>query len=214
MFLIFYQTLTWSTGSLTSVCDLFACVYPWETSVYSLIWRTLSFFQVKISKDICVCLDLFKNNNCFLFLFLFVANLLLPVHLNPQKSFIWTLVKCLILRLTLNSSLWQLYSAILCFWVNPLLSSRMRLSEWFYTAHFLKISKCLQCCLVVTWRMPHKRAAVLACFLCAPYNHALVTVSPYSKPHTKGVCVFNCNLPPALLAGLAGIFYCGNTGVK
>ena len=85
VFLIFYQTLIWSTGSLTSVCDLFAWVYPWESSVYSLIWRTLSFFQVKISKDICVCLDLFKNNNCFLFCFLFVANLLLPVHLNPQK---------------------------------------------------------------------------------------------------------------------------------
>ena len=39
---IVHQTLTWSTGSLTCVCDLFACVYTWGTSVYnnSLIRRT------------------------------------------------------------------------------------------------------------------------------------------------------------------------------
>ena len=42
--------------------------------------------------------------------------------------------------------------------------------------------------------------------MCTPYNHALVTASLYSKPHTKGVCVFNCNLPPALLAEWPGSF--------
>ena len=126
VFLIFYQTLTWSTGSLTSVCDLFACVYTWETSVYSLIWRTISFFQVKISKDIYVCLDLFHLKKSF-----GVANLLLPVQLNKKIILLmWTLVRCLILRWALNSSLRQLYSAILCFWVNPLRSGHMQLNQW------------------------------------------------------------------------------------
>ena len=32
--------LTWTTGSLTCVCDLFACVYTRGTSVYSFIRRT------------------------------------------------------------------------------------------------------------------------------------------------------------------------------
>ena len=34
---ILHRTLTWTTGSLTCVCDLFACVYNRGTSVYSLI---------------------------------------------------------------------------------------------------------------------------------------------------------------------------------
>ena len=38
---IIHQTLTWGTGSLTSVSDLFACLHAWGTSVYGLIWRTL-----------------------------------------------------------------------------------------------------------------------------------------------------------------------------
>ena len=42
------------------------------------------------------------------------------------------------------------------------------------------------------------------------------TVSLHSKPHTQGACVFNCNLPPALLAEWLGPFtcYCGNMGVE
>ena len=39
---IIHQTLTWATGSLTCVCDPFACVYTRGTSVYSLI-RRISF---------------------------------------------------------------------------------------------------------------------------------------------------------------------------
>ena len=34
---IIHRTLTWTTGSLTCVCDLFACVYTRGTSIYSLI---------------------------------------------------------------------------------------------------------------------------------------------------------------------------------
>ena len=42
------------------------------------------------------------------------------------------------------------------------------------------------------------------------------TVSLYSKPHTQGTCVFNCNLPPALLAEWPRSFTCccGKTGVE
>ena len=35
-----HPTLKWTTGSLTCVCDLFACVYTQGTSVYSLLQRT------------------------------------------------------------------------------------------------------------------------------------------------------------------------------
>ena len=41
---IIHPTLTWTTGSLTFTCDLFACVVTWGSSVYSLIRRT--FFHV------------------------------------------------------------------------------------------------------------------------------------------------------------------------
>ena len=37
---IIHQTLTWTASSFMCVCDLFACVYTWGTSVYSLIRRT------------------------------------------------------------------------------------------------------------------------------------------------------------------------------
>ena len=37
---IVHQTLTWTTGSLTCVCDMFACVYTWGTLFFGLIWRT------------------------------------------------------------------------------------------------------------------------------------------------------------------------------
>ena len=42
------------------------------------------------------------------------------------------------------------------------------------------------------------------------------TVSLHAKPPTQGVCVFSCNLPPALLAEWPGSFtcYCSNTGVE
>ena len=33
-------TLTWAVGSLMCMCDLFACTYTQETSVYSVVWRT------------------------------------------------------------------------------------------------------------------------------------------------------------------------------
>ena len=42
------------------------------------------------------------------------------------------------------------------------------------------------------------------------------TMSLHAKPHTLGVCVFRCNLPPARLAEWSRYFtcYCGNTGVE
>ena len=47
------------------------------------------------------------------------------------------------------------------------------------------------------------------------YTIQSCTMSLHAKPHTLGVCVFSCNLPPALLAEWPGSFtcYCGNTGV-
>ena len=38
------QTLTWTTGSSLSICDLFLCIDTWKTSVYNyrLIWRTFA----------------------------------------------------------------------------------------------------------------------------------------------------------------------------
>ena len=41
-----------------------------------------------------------------------------------------------------------------------------------YTPCFEEPLKWLQCCLVVTWLVPHETAAVSAQVLCTPYNHA------------------------------------------
>ena len=46
---ITHQTLTWTTGSLMCTCDLFACVYTWETLVYNLIWKTLVEFAQNLT---------------------------------------------------------------------------------------------------------------------------------------------------------------------
>ena len=54
--------------------------------------------------------------------------------------------------------------------------------------------------------------------LCASSVHTIqpCTMSLHAMPHTLGVCVFSCKLPPALLAEWPGPFtcYCGNTGVE
>ena len=66
----------------------------------------------------------------------------------------------------------------------------------------------------VAWLVPHETAAVSAQILCTPYNHA---PCHFMQSHIRnGVCVFSCNLPPALLAEWPGSFtcYCGNTGVE
>ena len=65
---------------------------------------------------------------------------------------------------------------------------------------------------VLAWLVPHETAAVSAQVLCTPYNHA---PCHFMQSHIcNGVCVFSCNLPPALLAEWPGSFmcYCGNRG--
>ena len=72
----------------------------------------------------------------------------------------------------------------------------------------------LQRCLVVTWLVPCKTAAISA--------HSVYTIQPctvtslHAKPHTYGACVFSCNQPPALLAEWQGFFtcYCNNNWVE
>ena len=66
----------------------------------------------------------------------------------------------------------------------------------------------------LAWLVPHETAAVLAQILCTPYNHA---PCHFMQSHIlNSVCVFSCNLPPALLAEWPGSFtcYCSNTGVE
>ena len=66
----------------------------------------------------------------------------------------------------------------------------------------------------LAWLVPHETAAVLVHILCTPYNHA---PCHFMQSHIRnGVCVFSCNLPPALLAEWPGSFtcYCSNTGVE
>ena len=106
-----------------------------------------------------------------------------------------------------------LYSAILCFRADSL-HSRMILHEWiafyctFLNIHWSGVLTAL------AWLVrPHETASILA--------HSVYTIQPctmslHAKPHTQGVCVFSCNLPPALLAEWPGSFtcYCGNTGVE
>ena len=55
--------------------------------------------------------------------------------------------------------------------------------------------------------MPHEIAAISWQVLCTPLNHAPV-YSVDSFKATWGVYVFNCNLPPALLAEWPGSFTC------
>ena len=45
------------------------------------------------------------------------------------------------------------------------------------------------------------------------YTIQSCTMSLHAKPHTSGVTVFSCNLPPALSAEWPAC-YCGNTGVE
>ena len=66
----------------------------------------------------------------------------------------------------------------------------------------------------LAWRVSHETAAISAQILCTPYNHA---PRHFMQSHIrKALCVFSCNLPPALLAKWPGSFtcYCSNTGVE
>ena len=58
---------------------------------------------------------------------------------------------------------------------------------------------CLQRCLVITWLVPHETAAVSAhIFIHHTTTHHVTSLC--AKPHAHCVCVFSCDLPPALRA--------------
>ena len=94
------------------------------------------------------------------------------------------------------------YSAVLCFRADPLRSSRVRLlmscCSLIYTACSECPPKWLQHCLFVTRLVHGKTAAVSVQVRCTHTTTHQFTVSLYSKPHTKGLCVFSCNLPSTL----------------
>ena len=75
----------------------------------------------------------------------------------------------------------------------------------------------LKRCLVITWLVPCKTAAISVHILCTPCSHAHVySVTSCKATYIGCMCVFSCNLPPALLAEQLGssICYCGNMGVE
>ena len=64
-----------------------------------------------------------------------------------------------------------------------------------------------QCCLVVTWLVPHETAAISAHVLCTSYKQPCTSLqchfiwSHICSMHTAyESCVFSCNLPPAPLS--------------
>ena len=82
-----------------------------------------------------------------------------------------------------------------------------------FIAHFFNIHRS-DVLTALAWLVPHETAAVSVQILCTPYNHA---PCHFMQSHIhNGVCVFGCNLAPALLAEWPGSFtcYCGNTGVE
>ena len=93
------------------------------------------------------------------------------------------------------------------------LRSHVILRQWiaFYSA-FLTIHR-RGVLTALTWLVPHETAAVSARSV---YTIQPCSMSLHAKPDTQGVCVFSCNLPPALLAEWARSFTCyyGNTGVE
>ena len=105
-----------------------------------------------------------------------------------------------------------LYSAILRSRADSL-RSHVILLEWlaFYST-FLTIHR-TGVLAALAWLVPQETAAISARSV---YTIQPCTMSLHAKPYTYGVCVFSCNLPPALLAEWPGSFacYCGNTGLE
>ena len=113
-----------------------------------------------------------------------------------------------------------LYSTILCSRADSLHSCHM----WFWMSDCI-IFQCIflistevvywQNYLVVAWLVSRETAAISAQVLCTPFNHAPVySVTSFKATQVSGACVFNCNLPAALLAEWSGSFtyYYGNMG--
>ena len=151
----------------------------------------------------------------------------------------WILVEHLISKWALSISQWQLLGIIFCFWADPLPSSCMWfwMSEALHSATFnIHLSGCSAVWLLHGWchtkLLPSRHmlwvhhatlnqltmSSNSNCYLstCSKYTMQWFTVSSNSKPHRKGACVFNCNLPPALSAEWPGSFMCpcSNMGVK
>ena len=107
-----------------------------------------------------------------------------------------------------------LYSAILRCRADSL-RSHVILHEWiaFYSAFFCFCFNIHRSVTALAWLVPQETAAISARSV---YTIQPCTMSLHAKPHTQGVCVFSCNLPPALLAEWQGSFmcYCSNTGVE
>ena len=130
--------------------------------------------------------------------------------------FIGTLVKCLILRWSLSISQWQLYSTVICFWPDPLHSSRVCLwmSDCSFAQHHFWIAteviKALfGCCMAgAMWNLPSWHTF---CGCQTTMHHFIVSL--YSMPQTLDAC---WNLPPAILVEwlVTFIFDCGKkTGI-
>ena len=105
----------------------------------------------------------------------------------------------------------RLYSAILRSRADSL-RSHVILHEWlaFYSGFFFKYPKWCTGMAGATWNCCHLGASSV-------YTIQPCTMPFHAKPHTYGVCVFTCNLPPVLLAEWPGSFTCycgnGNTGL-
>ena len=102
----------------------------------------------------------------------------------------------MILRLFNQYPDWSfLDNALLCFRADSLRTIRMHDCARVNAA---SRHRCIYS--VLTRLVPQETAAVSVYALCTPYNHAPVCLSLqfYSKTHTKGDCVFSCNLPAAL----------------
>ena len=68
--------------------------------------------------------------------------------------------------------------------------------------------------MLFSWYMAGAKWNCCCLSACSVYTMQLCTSLLHLKPHMWGACVFNCNLPPALLAEWQGssTYYCSNTG--
>jgi len=93
---------------------------------------------------------------------------------------IWTPVESFISRWALNTSQWQLYRDIVCFWADLWHSCRMwrRTSDWSSKQHiyeYIHFSGYSAAWLLQGWC--HVKCCISAHILCTPYNiHSLYTI--------------------------------------
>ena len=114
-------------------------------------------------------------------------------HITENKSAVSLIDWLMIAYIALFSALFSRLTALACgsTWV----TSFVVLFFILWNIHWSGVLTAL------AWLVPHETAAVSAQVLCTP-----CTMSLHAMPHTYGVCVFSCNLPPALLAEWLGYF--------